>query len=126
MFLMCCDVCTPQVDADRAKLHADTAAAHETTQEAAVALSEQEAALAAAKEQQEAYGRQLKSLAKERKQALEAKAKAEADVNEADAALTSGGRQRLPVMTPWPVRMRLSWRMRGCRHAVLMSCLGAF
>lgn len=43
---------------------------------------------------QEAYGRQLKSLAKERKESLTAKAKVEADVNEATAALESGEEQR--------------------------------
>lgn len=80
-----------QVDESRAKLRAETAAAQQTTQDAAAQLSEQEAALAAAKEQQDGYGRQLKALAKERKQALEAKAKVEADVNEAEAALESGG-----------------------------------
>lgn len=79
-----------QVDESRAKLRAETAAAQETTQEAAAQLLEQEAALGSAKEQQEAYGRQLKAMAKERKQALEARAKVEADVSEAEAALESG------------------------------------
>lgn len=83
-----------QVDESRAKLRAETAAAQETTQEAASQLAEQEAALAAAKEQQEGFQRQLKSLAKERKDALQAKATVEADVNEAAAALEAGRQGR--------------------------------
>lgn len=86
-----------QVDESRAKLRAETASARETTQEAAAQLADQESALASAKDQQEAYSRQLKVLAKERKQALEAKAKVEADVNEAEAALESGGHQYVMV-----------------------------
>jgi len=92
-----------QVDETRAKLRAETAAAQETTQEAASQLAEQEAALAAAKEQQEGCQRQLKSLARERKDALQAKAAVEADVNEAAAALEAG---------------RQGLRTHGC----LMSC----
>lgn len=87
-----------QVDESRAKLRADTAAAQETTQEAAAQLLEQEAALGSAKEQQDAYERQLKAMAKERKQALEARAKVEADVSEAEAALECG-----------ESRLRLCW-----------------
>lgn len=79
-----------QVDESRAKLRAETAAAQESTQEASAQLAEQEAALSAAKDQQEGYQRQLKALAKERKEALQAKAKVEADVGEASAALESG------------------------------------
>jgi septal ring factor EnvC (AmiA/AmiB activator) len=78
------------VGEERAKLRAETAAAQEDTASAAAQLAEQEAAVAAAKEEQEGHGRALRELVGERQAALAVRAKAEADVNDATAALEQG------------------------------------
>jgi chromosome segregation ATPase len=83
-------VCPPQVDDERAKLRAETAAAREATSYASQQLADKEAAITAAKEALAAAGRQAKSLTQERKAALAAKAAAEADVNEAQGAADAG------------------------------------
>lgn len=79
------------MDEERSKLRAETAAARETTHNAAAQLAEQEAAIAVAREQLTGYAKQKASLLKERQEALQGKASAEADVEEAQAALEAGG-----------------------------------